>query len=56
MLQEVANLHIYLSKQEKILNPSKLSIMNTEYLPQRHNDVSYLLMTLKRDPVACYVE
>ncbi len=56
MLQEIANLYIYLLKQEKITSPFKLSIMNSQYLPQRHNDVSYLLMTLKRDPVACYVE
>jgi len=56
MLQEIANLHVYLMNQEKILSPSKLSIMNSEYLPQRHNDVNYLLMVLKRDPIACYDE
>jgi len=56
MLQEIATLYIYLTKQEKILSPSKLSIMNSPYLGQRYNDVSYLLMTLKRDPIACYVE
>jgi len=56
MLQEIANLHIYLTKQEKILSPAKISIMNTGYLGQRYNDMSYLLVTLKRDPIACLIE
>ena len=56
MLQEIANLYTFLTKQEKILSPSKLSILNSEYLGQRHSDVGYLLMTLKRDPIACFVE
>ncbi len=56
LIQEIANLYVYLNKQEKILSPFKLSIMDSEYLSQRHNDMSYLLMTLKRDPIACYYE
>ena len=56
MLQEIANLYVFLTKQEKILSPMKLSMSNSEFLPQRHNDVAYLLMTLKRDPLACYFE
>jgi hypothetical protein len=56
LLQEIANLHTYLTKQEKILSPTKLSIMNTQYLSQRHNDMNYLLMLLKRDPIACFYE
>ena len=56
LLQEIANLYVYLTKQEKILAPSKLSVATTEYLSQRHNDMSYLLMNLKRDPIACYSE
>ena len=56
LLQEIANLCVYLTKQEKILSPTKLSISTSEYLGQRHNDVNYLLITLKRDPVACYNE
>ena len=56
MLQEIANLYIYLNKQEKILSPSKLSILNTSDLNQRYSDVGYLLMTLKSDPIACFVE
>jgi len=56
LLQEISNLYVFLTKQEKVLAPSKLSVSTSEYLPQRHNDVSYLLMILKRDPVACYSE
>ncbi len=56
MLQEIANLYLYLTKQEKILSPSKLSVLNTPHLSQRYNDVAYLLMILKRDPIACLVE
>lgn len=56
MLQELANLYTFLTKQEKVLSPSKLSILNTEFLGQRYNDVGYLVMMLKRDPVTCLVE
>ena len=35
MLQEIANVYVYLTKQEKILSPTKLSIMGSESLPQR---------------------
>ena len=56
MLQEIANLYVYLTKQEKILIPSKLSIMNTEYLSQRYTDMTYLINLLKRDIFACYYE
>ena len=56
MLQEIANLYIFLTKQEKILSPLKLSISGSEYLSHRYNDVAYLLITLKRDPLLCYFE
>ena len=56
MLQELANLYVYLTKQEKILSPKKLSILNSDKLGQRYNDVGYLLIRLKSDPIACFVE
>ena len=56
MLQEIADLHSYLLKQEKILSPMKLSIMNSGYISQRYSDVSYLLMALRKDPIACFFE
>ncbi|MDD5193903.1 MAG: type II/IV secretion system ATPase subunit [Candidatus Nanoarchaeia archaeon] len=56
LLQEIANIYVYLTKQEKILAPSKLSIMNTEYLAERHRDMSNLLIEIKRNPIGCFVE
>src|SRR3989344_2580264 len=56
MLQEIANIYVYLTRQEKILAPSKLSIMNTEYLAERHRDVGNLLIELKRNPLGCFIE
>ncbi len=55
LLQELAQLYVYLSKQERILSPGKLSITN-QPVSRRYNIISYLLSLLKRDPVACYVE
>jgi archaeal flagellar protein FlaI len=56
MLQEIANLYVFLFKQEKILSPFKLSVMNTGFLSKRYADVNGLLMALKRDPILCYLE
>ena len=56
MLQEIANLYTHLLKQEKILSPYKLSVMGSQFTSQRYNDVGYLLMILKRDPIACLFE
>ncbi len=56
MLQEIADLYSYLVKQEKILSPMKLSIMNSGYVGQRHGDVAFLLSMLRRDPIACFFE
>ncbi|MEM0465424.1 MAG: ATPase, T2SS/T4P/T4SS family [Candidatus Pacearchaeota archaeon] len=56
ILQEIANLYVYLTKQEKILSPSKLSISNSRYLPERYNDIANLLTLLKRDPISCYIQ
>ena len=55
-LQELADLYIYLLKQEKLLSTSKLSIMKSEYLSQRYNDVNYILTNLKKDPFKAYFE
>ncbi|MAG02541.1 hypothetical protein CMI42_04330, partial [Candidatus Pacearchaeota archaeon] len=56
MLSEIAGIYVHLTKQEKILSPNKLSILNTNDLSRRYNDVGYLLTKLKGDPVACFVE
>jgi type IV secretory pathway ATPase VirB11/archaellum biosynthesis ATPase len=54
MLQEIANLYLYLTKQEKILTPNKLSFNNPYELPKRYDFVTYILSLLKSDPIACY--
>jgi archaeal flagellar protein FlaI len=56
MLQEIANIYVFLTKKEKILSPLKLSIMNSQYLSERYNDISYLITLLKRDPIECFYE
>jgi len=54
MLQEIANLFTYLTRQEKILSPSKLSLNNPYEVSKRYEFISYLLLELKSDPIACY--
>lgn len=55
LLQDIAQLYTYLTKQEKILSPSKLSILN-QSVSRRYENINYLINLLKGDPVACYVE
>jgi flagellar protein FlaI len=54
MLREISDLYTYLTKQEKILSPSKLSFNNPYELPRRYEAVSYFLALLKSDPIACF--
>ncbi len=56
LLQEVANLYTMLTQQERILAPAKLGFNNPAAIPARYNFVSYLIMILKSDPLACYAE
>ena len=56
LLQEISQLYTYLTKQEKILSPQKLSILNTQQVGQRYEVMNYIISLLKRDPIACYVE
>ncbi|MBX4211930.1 type II/IV secretion system ATPase subunit [Candidatus Pacearchaeota archaeon] len=54
LLSELARLYNYMTKQEAILSPEKLSIFGET--SQVYEDLSYLLVLLKQDPVRCYVE
>jgi len=54
LMQEIANLYVYLTKQEKILSPNKLGERNMD-LARRYDLLGSLLSLLKSDPVACYV-
>ena len=53
-LAEIARLYNFLAKQEEILSPRKLSMFGN--LSEAHEDLSYLLELLKRDPIASYQE
>jgi intein/homing endonuclease/type IV secretory pathway ATPase VirB11/archaellum biosynthesis ATPase len=54
MLQEIANLYIYLTKQEKILSPNKLGTGSFD-IARRYEFLGLLLNLLKSNPIACYV-
>ena len=55
LLQEIAQLYTYLIKQERILSPEKLSISG-QPVGKRYESINYLVMLLRRDPIACYSE
>jgi type IV secretory pathway ATPase VirB11/archaellum biosynthesis ATPase len=55
LLQEIAQLYVYLTKQENILSPQKLYILR-QTSGKRYDSMNYLLMILKQDPIACYNE
>jgi len=53
---EIAQLYVYLIKQEKILSQKKLITSNERAFPKRYNEVFYFLFLLKQDPLAAYSE
>ncbi len=54
LLTEIAYLYIFLTKQEAILSPEKLSLFGN--VAELHSELVYLLELLKQDPVLCYSE
>ncbi len=56
MLLEIAQLYIYLIKQERILSQEKLAPGNGPFFPQRYNQLFSFLYLLKKDPIAAYTE
>jgi type IV secretory pathway ATPase VirB11/archaellum biosynthesis ATPase len=58
LLAEIAQLYVYLTKQEKILSPSRLApFVCKKCLPSRYNNMQWLILNLlKQDPIGCYVE
>jgi len=54
-LLEIAQLYVYLTKQERIMAPEKLSFSSQD-VGRRYDIISYLLALLKSDPIACYFE
>lgn len=56
MLLEIAQLYVYLIKQEKILSQEKLVTSHQRFFSQRYNQLFTFLFLLKKDPVAAYAE
>jgi len=55
-LLELAQLYVYLVKQEKILSQEKLVTNREDFFSQRYNEVFSVLLFLKRDPLAAHAE
>ncbi|MFA5071418.1 MAG: ATPase, T2SS/T4P/T4SS family [Candidatus Pacearchaeota archaeon] len=56
LLLEIAQLYIFLMKQEKILSQDKLTSTNISFFTQRYNEVFSFLLLLKSDPVSAYFD
>ncbi|MDP3758603.1 MAG: type II/IV secretion system ATPase subunit, partial [Candidatus Daviesbacteria bacterium] len=56
MLLEIAQLYVFLLKQEKILSQEKLAAINEESFSKRYNEIFNFLYLLKQDPIAAYAE
>ncbi len=56
MLLEIAQLYVYLMKQERILSQGKLTTTNASFFPQRYNEVFSFLLSLHSDPVMAYFD
>lgn len=56
ILLEIAQLYIYLLKQEKILSQEKLVTLNEQSFSQRYNEVFSFLLLLRQDPISAYFE
>jgi len=54
LLAEIARVYNFLTKQEEILSPRKLSLYGST--PEVHEDLQYLINLLKQHPIACYLE
>jgi len=54
LLAEIARIYNFLTKQEEILSPKKLSLFgNTSEI---YEDLQYLITILRQDPISCYLE
>jgi len=56
ILLELAQIYVFLLKQEKILSQEKLITTHTDFFNQRYNDVFAFLYLLKQDPIAAFAE
>ncbi len=56
LLLEIAQLYVYLLKQEKILSQEKLVTSTEQFFSQRYNEVFSFLLLLRQDPISAYFE
>lgn len=56
MLLEIAQLYVYLVKQERVLSREKLAITYEQFFGERYNKVFSFLFLLKSDPISAYSE
>src|SRR3989338_2781604 len=52
LLAEIARLYVYLTRQESILSPEKLSMIGN--IAEAHGELSYFISLLRQDPIYCY--
>jgi len=55
-LLELAQIYVYLIRQEKILSQEKLTTNYADAFSQRYNEVFSFLFLFKKDPIAAYAE
>jgi len=56
LLSEVAQLYVYLLRQEKILSPEKLVMGCQQCLSKRYESMSYFMSLVRGDPLFAYAE
>ena len=56
LLLELAQLYVYLVKQERILSKEKLTTNQDRFFSQRYNDIFSFLYLIKNDPVLAHYE
>ena len=56
LLIEIAQLYVYLIKQENILSQRKIGSANLEDFSKRYRDLVSFLFLLKKDPIGAYFE
>lgn len=54
LLADIAQLYVYLVKQERVLSPERLSLFGD--VGRYHSEISYFIGLLRSDPVASYLE
>jgi type IV secretory pathway ATPase VirB11/archaellum biosynthesis ATPase len=56
ILLEIAQLYVFLMKQEKILSQDKLTTTNSSFFSQRYNEIFSFLLLLKQDSVSAFFD